>query len=401
MNAKMTDRTLTIELEGKIDTNNSAQVEQMLLSTCSGYDYDSIVLDAEKLEYVSSAGLRVILRLRKKCGQLKIINASNEVYDILEMTGFTMMMPVEKAYRHLSVDGCEMIGAGAKGRVYRLDQETIIKVYMNPDSLAEIHKERELARTAFILGVPTAISYDVVKVGEYFGSVFELLNAASFSEMMTKDPSRIDECVERSVELLKTVHNVQVDDSNIPDMKWRVLGWADMIEGLLPADKIEKLKRILTNIPDSDVMLHGDFQLNNIMQQGAETLLIDMDTLCHGDPIFELANMFAAYVGFGENCPGETMEFFGLPEDVCENFWKKSLTRYLGFTLDQQNDSNVQQVVLDTENKVKVVGYTRLIKWMVSHQINKTEADRKRMEQYKAELMEALDSVEDLKLPIK
>ena len=400
MNAKMTDRTLTIELEGKIDTNNSAQVEQMLLSTCSGYDYDSIVLDAEKLEYVSSAGLRVILRLRKKCGQLKIINASNEVYDILEMTGFTMMMPVEKAYRHLSVDGCEMIGAGAKGRVYRLDQETIIKVYMNPDSLAEIHKERELARTAFILGVPTAISYDVVKVGEYFGSVFELLNAASFSEIMTKDPSRIDECVERSVELLKTVHNVQVDDSNIPDMKWRVLGWADMIEGLLPADKIEKLKRILTNIPDSDIMLHGDFQLNNIMQQGAETLLIDMDTLCHGDPIFELANMFAAYVGFGENCPGETMEFFGLPEDVCENFWKKSLARYLGYSLDQENDPAVQKVVLDTENKVKVVGYTRLIKWMVSHQIDKTEADRKRKEQYKAELMEALDSVEDLRLPV-
>ena len=400
MNAKMIDRTLNIELEGKIDTNNSAQVEEMLLSTCSGYDYDSIVLDAEKLEYVSSAGLRVILRLRKKCGQLKIINASNEVYDILEMTGFTMMMPVEKAYRRLSVEGCEMIGAGAKGRVYRLDQETIIKVYMNPDSLEEIHKERELARTAFILGVPTAISYDVVKVGDYFGSVFELLNAASFSEIMSKDPSRIDECVERSVELLKTVHDTQVDDSNIPDMKWRVLGWADMIEGLLPADKIEKLKRILTNIPDSHVMLHGDFQLNNIMQQGSETLLIDMDTLCHGDPIFELANMFAAYVGFGENCPGETMEFFGLPEDVCENFWKKSLTRYLGYSLEQQNDPGIQKVVLDTENKVKVVGYTRLIKWMVSHQINKTDADKKRMEQYKAELLEALDSVEDLRLPL-
>ena len=400
MNAKMIDRTLNIELEGKIDTNNSAQVEEMLLSTCSGYDYDSIVLDADKLEYVSSAGLRVILRLRKKCGQLKIINASNEVYDILEMTGFTMMMPVEKAYRRLSVEGCEMIGAGAKGRVYRLDQETIIKVYMNPDSLEEIHKERELARTAFILGVPTAISYDVVKVGDYFGSVFELLNAASFSEIMSKDPSRIDECVERSVELLKTVHDTQVDDSNIPDMKWRVLGWADMIEGLLPADKIEKLKRILTNIPDSHVMLHGDFQLNNIMQQGSETLLIDMDTLCHGDPIFELANMFAAYVGFGENCPGETMEFFGLPEDVCENFWKKSLTRYLGYSLEQQNDPGIQKVVLDTENKVKVVGYTRLIKWMVSHQINKTDADKKRMEQYKAELLEALDSVEDLRLPL-
>ena len=400
MKNEVREGTLFIELEGKIDTNNSAKLGEEMLSAYGKANCDSVILDADKLKYISSSGLRIILRLRKKCSQLKIINTSNEVYDILEMTGFTMMMPVEKAYRHLSVEGCEMIGAGAKGKVYRLDQETIIKVYMNPDSLAEIHKERELARTAFILGVPTAISYDVVKVGEHFGSVFELLNAASFSEIMSKDPSRIDVCVERSVELLKTVHNTQVDDSNIPDMKWRVLGWTDMIEGLLPADKIEKLKRIMTNIPDSRTMLHGDFQLNNIMQQGEETLLIDMDTLCHGDPIFELANMFAAYVGFGENCPGETMEFFGLPEDICEEFWKKSLTRYLGFPLDQQNDPSVQKVVLDAENKVKVVGYTRLIKWMVSHQINKTEEDRKRMEQYKAELMEALDSVEDLRLPV-
>ena len=401
MKIELKDRILVIELEGRIDTNNSAKVEQEILSGCAGLDYDGMILDADKLEYVSSSGLRVILRLRKKCSQIKIINASSEVYDILEMTGFTMMMPVEKAYRHLSVDGCEVIGAGAKGRVYRLDQETIIKVYMNPDSLADIHKERELARTAFVLGVPTAISYDVVKVGDYFGSVFELLNAESFSEIMSKDPSRIDECVGRSIDLLKIVHDTQVDESNIPDMKWRVLGWADMIEGYLPEEKIKKLKRILTEIPDSHTMLHGDFQLNNIMQQGGETLLIDMDTLCHGDPIFELANMFAAYVGFAENCPGETMEFFGLPEETCEEFWKKSLALYLGYPLDKQDAPSVQTVVREAENKVKVVGYTRLLKWTISHQLNKTEEERKRMDQYKAELLEALDSVEDLTLPLK
>ena len=399
MKSTVKDRVLIIELEGKIDTNNSSAVEKEILSICSGSDYDSIILDADHLEYISSSGLRVILRLRKK-GQLKIINASNEVYDILEMTGFTMMMPVEKAYRQLSVEGCEVIGAGAKGRVYRLDQETIIKVYMNPNSLAEIHKERELARTAFVLGVPTAISYDVVKVGENFGSVFELLNAASFSEILSKDPSRMEECVERSIELLKIVHSTQVDDSNIPDMKWRVLGWADMLEGCLSEEKIEKLKRILTGIPDSHTMLHGDFQLNNIMQQEGETLLIDMDTLCHGEPIFELANMFAAYVGFAENCPGETMEFFGLPEEFCQEFWRKSLALYLGFSLERQKEPSVQKVVQEAEDKIKVVGYSRLMKWMISHQINKTENDRKRMEQYREELLEALDKVEDLNLPI-
>lgn len=56
-------------------------------------------MDAEKLDYISSAGLRVILRLRKNEAGLRIIHAQSSVYEILEMTGFTEMMPVEKAYR--------------------------------------------------------------------------------------------------------------------------------------------------------------------------------------------------------------------------------------------------------------------------------------------------------------
>ena len=107
----------------------------------------------------------MILRLRKQEPELAIVNASPEVYEIFEMTGFTEMMPVSRAYRRVSVDGCEVIGQGANGKVYRLDPETIIKVYLNPNSLPDIHRERELARKAFVLGIPTAIPYDVVKVG--------------------------------------------------------------------------------------------------------------------------------------------------------------------------------------------------------------------------------------------
>lgn len=47
------------------------------------------------------------------------------------MTGFTEMLPVEKAFREISVDGCEVIGQGANGAVYRINPEIIIKVYNN------------------------------------------------------------------------------------------------------------------------------------------------------------------------------------------------------------------------------------------------------------------------------
>jgi anti-anti-sigma factor len=170
---------MKLELKGRIDSNNAVQVEKEMWDQLTGQNDAEVVLDATNLEYISSAGLRVILRLKKTYPDLRITNVSSEVYEILDMTGFTEMMTVEKAYRVVSVEGCEVIGEGFNGKVYRIDQDNVVKVYKNANALADIQHEREVARLALVLGVPTAISYDVVRVRDSYGSVFELLNARS------------------------------------------------------------------------------------------------------------------------------------------------------------------------------------------------------------------------------
>ncbi len=170
---------MILPIKGRIDSANAAQVEQALQSQIAGQT--DLVLDAQELTYISSAGLRVILRIRKEHPELRIVNVNSEVYEILDMTGFTEMMSVEKAYRVVSVDGAEEIGRGANGTIYRIDKDSVVKVYKNPEALKDIQHEREVAKLALILGIPTAISYDVVKVGDSYGSVFELLNARSFA----------------------------------------------------------------------------------------------------------------------------------------------------------------------------------------------------------------------------
>ena len=138
---------IRIALSGRIDSNNAAEVEKALFSKLVEGE-ESVVLDAEELEYISSAGLRVILRVKKACPDLKVTGVSPEVYDIFEMTGFTEMMTVEKAYRVVSVEGCEVIGEGFNGKVYRIDGDNVVKTYKNADALAEIRHEREVARLA-------------------------------------------------------------------------------------------------------------------------------------------------------------------------------------------------------------------------------------------------------------
>ena len=67
--------------------------------------------------------------------------------------------------REISLSGCQMIGKGDKASVYRYDDELVIKVYNGKSTLQDVEREIEMSRKAFVLGLPTAISFGIVKSG--------------------------------------------------------------------------------------------------------------------------------------------------------------------------------------------------------------------------------------------
>lgn len=385
--ASVNDGILTLSAGGRIDTTNADQVAQEIAEARAQYPHDAVILDVDDLEYISSAGLRAVLKLRKDEPTLKVINASSEVYEIFEMTGFSEMIPIEKGYRKLSVEGCSIIGKGAKGTVYRLNEDTIVKVYNNPDSLPDIHRERELARKAFILGVPTAISYDVVKVGDKYGSVFELLNAKSFSEMIAENPDKFEEYVKITADMLRNIHETPVKASDMPDVKILIKKWTDTVKDYIAPAEYDKLISLIDATPDVLTMQHGDYHTNNIMMQGDEALIIDMDTLSHGHPIFELANVYIAYVGFGLANPKQTEDFIGLPYAVTTEFWN----RFLRIYLQTEDEARVNEV----EKKVKLMAFVRLIRHTVRRGIS-NELEQKALDIARAGLTELLAEVDTL-----
>lgn len=166
---------LTIRLEGRITAENSPQVEAEMLSLLQDDIPEKVILDAGELTYLSSSGLRILLKLKKKCPSICMIHVSRDVADILQMTGMDAMLDIRRALREISVEGCLCIGRGRNGEVYRLDRDTIVKLYP-ADSLGwqTVEQEKKNAKAAFVLGVPTALSYDVVRVGDRIGIVFVL-----------------------------------------------------------------------------------------------------------------------------------------------------------------------------------------------------------------------------------
>ena len=354
-----TGDTAVIRLPVRIDSGNAAQAEQDVMARLTDDGIRSVVLDAEDAAYISSAGLRVILRVRKKYPDLRIVNVSPEIYEILETTGFTEMMKVEKAYRVVSVEGCEVIGEGFNGKVYRIDRDNVVKTYKNADALAEIQHEREVARLALILGVPTAISYDVVRVGDSYGSVFELLNARSFAKILAQEPERFEWCVSEYVGMLKKIHEIEVPAGKLPSIKEKTVNAVGRIKDSLPDGLGEKILAMTKAVPESDHMIHGDYHTKNIVLVGDEMLVIDMDTLSVGHPIFELMHMYNAYVGYSENDPDVVLRFQGYGADVARRFWHDSLAAYL----DTDDEARVREV----EDKVRCLAYAYLIDWGIRH----------------------------------
>ena len=372
----------------RLDSSNAPQTEAEIDAACAAHSGSKIVFDLEGMEYVSSAGLRVFLRQRKTLPDMRIINASAEVYDIFDMTGFTEIMPVEKAFRRISVEGCEIIGRGANGAVYRIDPETIVKVYMKADALAEIRNEQNLARRAFVLGIPTAISYDVVRVGDGYGSVFELLNAKSIAKLIQEEPENTDHYVSLYNSLLKTIHGTCVKEDEVPDMKQVALGWADFLRDYLPESASNRLIALIEAVPKDLHLLHGDYHIKNVMIQNGEALLIDMDTLCHGHPIFELASMYNAYCGFTEFEAEKGVNFLGISHALSAEIWRKSLCMYF--------DTDDSEFLDGINDKAKLLGYVRLMRRFIRRQGLETKEERHRIDMYREMILELLDRVDSL-----
>ncbi len=88
--------TLTVCLEGRLDTTTAPQLEEEFKSSLESVD--ELVLDFEKLDYISSAGLRVLLLAQKimnKKGGMKVLHANETIMEVFEVTGFVDILTIE------------------------------------------------------------------------------------------------------------------------------------------------------------------------------------------------------------------------------------------------------------------------------------------------------------------
>ncbi|MCR5089560.1 MAG: phosphotransferase [Oscillospiraceae bacterium] len=205
----------------------------------------------------------------------------------------------EKPLREVSVEGCELLGKGGNGAVYRLDDETIIKVYFGErNSFDNIRKSRERTRDAFVHGVPSMIAFDMVRVGDNYGVVYEMINAKSMNQVIAENPDRIDEYACLIADTLKKLHHTEFEEGQLQDARERYKNdvMATLNAGMYKPSEAERLFKLIDDIPYRNTFIHQDFHPGNMMFQNGEIMLIDLDDAGIGHPVLDLASMYLVYV---------------------------------------------------------------------------------------------------------
>lgn len=334
MRAQFDNGTLTIYLEGRIDSNNAAQTEQELMAAADGAVDTVPILDADGLEYISSAGLRVLMKLRKRYKQpLKVLNVTPEVYDIFEVTGFSELLEIHKKLREVSIEGCALLGEGANGKVYRFTTDEMIKVFRHGHTLEAIEQEREASRKAFLLGVPCAIPFDTVRCGENYGTIYELLKAATLTERIREDPLALPRYAERSAKLLHQMHEIEVPEGQMPRASRLLHHIVDAVSADFAQEEIALMHRLYEAIPEGSCFVHNDYHVKNIMESGGDLILIDLGDAGAGNPLIDLIRCYMMYllIGRGLKQPSpEEMSFIGLTYGESARFWEIFLPEYCG-----------------------------------------------------------------------
>ena len=182
----------------------------------------------------------------------------------------------------------DLIAEGGIGKIYRINDEQILKVFNNitPE---ELQKQKDSAVEVFKAMVPTVISFEMVKVGDKYGLIYEFLDSTSVGKELADHPERVREIGEIMGTLLKELHEAPRKDLKLEYMNDRVNSWIDRIENKFIKEKDARmLRQIVKAIPRGDCLLHCDFHEGNVMIHNGEYVLIDIDEVCIGHPLYDM-----------------------------------------------------------------------------------------------------------------
>ena len=278
-----------------------------------------------------------MLKFRKKEPEVYIVNVSPEIYEILDVTGFRRLFQVEKALRNVRPEDYELIGKSSRGKIYRVDHDTVVRIYDKSVSVDAVRREQKNDHTALLLGVPAAISYEMVKSGNQYGIIYEMTDAFTLAEVAVKHPEKGAEYAKQYAQFVKDYQGVHVEEEEAETLKRLLHEKADNHDFGRTPEETGFLHRMIDAMPETDTLIHGELFPENIMMQDDELLLLVMSAVVTGPPAAEVALIcreLSLHPEYGPDFAGTFLrEYTGLTDEAELAEYQKKMGLLYAFLL--------------------------------------------------------------------
>lgn len=182
----------------------------------------------------------------------------------------------------------EMIGSGASSKVYAFGRDKVMKVFGANRDLEHVEREFRNARAARNAGLPVPEAFEVVRLGEGYGVVYERAPGEQLVQFLLKRPWTVTKMARRFARL-----HLEVLQVSIPGLRWQISHYMETIRqgNLLPFSAQRRILLMLCSLPLDEALCHGDFTPTNIVVTAHDTMMIvDWPNACSGNPDACVAN---------------------------------------------------------------------------------------------------------------
>lgn len=204
--------------------------------------------------------------------------------------------------------------------------KTIISSHDN--DLDIMHDEQRLSDDVLALGIPTPKNDGIIELeGDEHGIIYEFIDGKeSLSRAISRDISRMEECMEKFEELRKTIHCTECDTDKFESFEDKIKDRLTRIDILSDEDK-KTIIEFMEKTPAATTCLHGDFHPGNFITASSGDYVIDLGNFCYGNPLYDWGHWYF----MSHFLPEEIAEaVFHVNRETVQQYWSLSLEKAFG-----------------------------------------------------------------------
>jgi len=247
--------------------------------------------------------------------------------------------------RNISLDDWIKEGHGFSADSYRnkKDDTLLLKLFYisNGEEFALDEYNRAIAVEK--LGLPVPKVYEMVKVGDQTGIIYErILDKKSFGRLCSDDPENIPKYARYFAKYSNLLHHTKCDTSFFPRRKDAAKAIIEKNAGIIGEDIKAFMLKLVDDSKDCDTCLHNDLQPGNMVMgwcngfEGREkapdeenkVYFIDLGSFGYGDPLFDLAAIYLSMVEYKNE--GSNIELLHMTPEMDDIFWPNYVAEYIG-----------------------------------------------------------------------